>query len=701
MFDLSDCRPVPAARRIHWLLPLLLAAAGVSLCAEPASLDDLLEEITLLSWNRPQEALDLAAEKTDWIQHHPQGECLLAGALAPAVAWRDGLEASRENLERLLAKAVMGQQPDRDVPALRAALADIALRHGEIQAAKDQVVRAFEAGGSGTRWQTRRQLLELSVRLKLAAGLPLQAHEILKRSRMALPLTPGLLLLEAEVLGALGDLSGMEAALDAFATRIDDSMPPAWVHEFWIQQVWFAIRSGRRQLGREYLQVLRILPGEAAPETKPADYLLLKSLLMPEQATDSGLPEDVLESARLAFRDSTRPFRFAQGVLEAIRMHDPDGLEVAPDYLLEALRRVDVSPRTPYLSGWQLLAEAEVQRRNGLPEEALENMIEGHRQLRAFYQDLLDPQEEILLQSGLPDESTTEAETDSMPAYLLTLLVLLLVALVLFLVLRIRMERHLNHQLRESVQRARRAEQEAETSNRLKSQFLANVSHEIKTPMSGLIGMASLLDELVQDPVQRRYLGTIQTCSRNLMVLINDMLDLGRAEAGHLEIERLPFRPRETLEYCRDLILPEARKQGLSFSFLPDPDLPEWLIGDSTRLGQVVSNLLNNAVKFTESGEIVFASHYNAGEGQLAVTVRDTGRGISPEWHAAVFEPFFRTREEGVAVKDGSGLGLAISRKLAAMMGGEIEIGSAAGKGSTFTLRLPLPVSPPPGNGSA
>jgi signal transduction histidine kinase len=250
----------------------------------------------------------------------------------------------------------------------------------------------------------------------------------------------------------------------------------------------------------------------------------------------------------------------------------------------------------------------------------------------------------------------------------------------------------INDRLRESVEASRLAEEAAAQSNRLRRQFVSNVSHEVKTPMSGLVGMASILDELVTEPDHRKYVETIQTCSKNLLVILNDLLDLGRMESGRLEMESQPFKLADTFLYCEQVTGFEARRKGLDLTVKLDPDVPEVIYGDSTRLQQIIVNLLNNAIKFTDKGYVEARVNYEPvmpGSGTLRISVKDTGQGIVPELLSTVFEPF-NQRQQEVDATSGNGLGLAISQKLADLMGGVISVESVVDEGSTFTLSLPI-----------
>jgi len=256
----------------------------------------------------------------------------------------------------------------------------------------------------------------------------------------------------------------------------------------------------------------------------------------------------------------------------------------------------------------------------------------------------------------------------------------------------------------------REAKESAEAANRAKSEFLANMSHEIRTPMNSILGMADLLAETALSPAQCDYLDTIRRAGSALLILINDILDLSKVEAGQFTLEAVPFNIHELLSTSVDLFRQRAQDKGIKIGYQIGADVPATLVGDPHRVRQILINLLGNAVKFTDQGEIEVqvnsenttadsliapgSSAMTAADCVLRLSVRDTGIGIPADKHEVIFESFAQADSSTTRKYGGSGLGLAIAKRLANLMGGTMGIESRVNHGSTFffTARFALQV---------
>ncbi|MDM0015761.1 response regulator [Variovorax sp. J22P168] len=247
----------------------------------------------------------------------------------------------------------------------------------------------------------------------------------------------------------------------------------------------------------------------------------------------------------------------------------------------------------------------------------------------------------------------------------------------------------------------RRAREIAEEATRAKSDFLANMSHEIRTPMNAIIGMSHLALKTALDNRQRSYVEKVHRAAENLLGIINDILDFSKIEAGKMELERVPFRLEDVLDDFASMVGLKVEDKGLELLFSTPPELPTALVGDPLRLSQVLTNLGNNAVKFTDAGEIVVGVEVQERldpEVELHFRVSDSGIGMTPEQIGRMFQAFSQADSSVTRRYGGTGLGLTISKNLVDMMGGRIWVDSEAGKGSTFhfTARLGLQTQPQP-----
>ena len=255
--------------------------------------------------------------------------------------------------------------------------------------------------------------------------------------------------------------------------------------------------------------------------------------------------------------------------------------------------------------------------------------------------------------------------------------------------------------LREHAEKERLRAMELEAANRAKDDFVANMSHEIRTPLTGILGMLHRLGGTALDPRQEEYRSMAETSGKTLLRVINDILDFSRIEAGKMEIVPNPFNLRQCVQGAVDIFTPAAENKNLSLTFSCPVWLAEEVVGDCDRVSQLMFNLIGNALKFTERGSIrVSVQEVDEGE-KLAreplfrISVADTGIGIPAEKLESIFESFFQVGSGISRNYSGSGLGLAISRHLVKLMGGEISVESEIGRGSTFTVTLPLPAASP------
>jgi PAS domain S-box-containing protein len=249
-----------------------------------------------------------------------------------------------------------------------------------------------------------------------------------------------------------------------------------------------------------------------------------------------------------------------------------------------------------------------------------------------------------------------------------------------------------NNEMRRELERTRRA---AEEANAAKSLFLANMSHEVRTPLTSVLGATEMLGEDDLDPHQRYLVDVIHRSGERLLRLVNDILDVSRLEAGKLDVEESPFDVPTMIREVAGWAAPLAEREGLTLAYTVDPAVPDQLVGDAMRVSQVLTNLLGNAFKFTETGVVrmtVEAGATTRGVSEVRFVVEDSGIGIRHDQLTGLFDSFTQVDTSTTRKYGGAGLGLAICQELVTLMGGTLEARSTPGRGSTFSFTLPLRV---------
>ncbi len=351
------------------------------------------------------------------------------------------------------------------------------------------------------------------------------------------------------------------------------------------------------------------------------------------------------------------------------------------------------------MNALQYLATA--QRKQGNAEAALENFeaymalkdsIAGEQQKKELAEITgkyeTEKKEKALLESkGLEAASREEAQRQRTMKFVYLACALLLGSFALVFVGRYRMKRKVADALAITNAEMLRQKERAEESERAKDRFLANMSHEIRTPLNAIIGFTDLMLHEQHDERTAHYLSSVRDAGDNLLVLINDVLDLSRLEAGRLTLASTPFDLHRCVRACEELLAERAREQRDTLSVNIADGVPQWVTGDGARLHQILLNLLGNALKFTMDGTVRLSVEQHGD--QVRFRIRDTGIGIPKEKLANVFERFTQVHTDDHDRYGGTGLGLSIVKELVAMHHGHIEVESEPGRGTTFTMELP------------
>lgn len=235
-------------------------------------------------------------------------------------------------------------------------------------------------------------------------------------------------------------------------------------------------------------------------------------------------------------------------------------------------------------------------------------------------------------------------------------------------------------------------EQEALNASKAKEYFLSNMSHEIRTPLNAILGFVSLLRDETTNPRYQQYLNIISNSGENLLHIINDILDFSKLRSGEFTVDPQPFNIHDEISHTMELFVPGANSKNITLTSFIDPSIPYEIVADALRIKQIVGNFLSNAIKFSHhAGAIHVEARYQ--EGFLSLSVRDDGVGIAPVDQERIFDAFSQAQEGSLKINEGTGLGLSICKQLAVHMGGMIELESSVGKGSTFTLKIPVLVN--------
>jgi signal transduction histidine kinase/DNA-binding NarL/FixJ family response regulator/HPt (histidine-containing phosphotransfer) domain-containing protein len=409
-----------------------------------------------------------------------------------------------------------------------------------------------------------------------------------------------------------------------------------------------------------------------------------------------------LETEQLRLRNQV------QANLQGTRPADREALQLRYDIFVSRIGLIDHQRAAGIMADQRSYAPAIAQVRafvadadrvlgekptEALTPQALQHLLDGLDALTVPLHDLSLGASHLLYERATQRNSAVRQQSVLSLALTLSQCVLLLVLTAIVLTqLRTLNERRKN--LEALADNLHAARIEAETANRAKSVFLANMSHEIRTPFHGLLGMMSLLQDTGLNAQQQSFLLTAKESANHLLAILNDILDISQLESGKLQVQPETMELPLLVAQVEALMRVQAQSKGLALNVQLEPDVPRWVRADATRLKQILFNLLSNAVKFSEAGTVSLRVATGFG-GRIIFSIGDTGVGMDAKTLERLFQRFMRADDSPSRRQGGTGLGLEISRDLARLMGGDITVQSEIGRGSVFTVALPLPAAAP------
>lgn len=487
-----------------------------------------------------------------------------------------------------------------------------------------------------------------------------------------------------------GDLVALDQALDLGGEQMDADSPDWELAEYWLLRCWEALYLGSEPKFNHFVDELRQLATDSRPPRFRAEVLLLeavgRALIDRNPVTDT----EFLMVADGLFREATIP---AGLPVRLLRLWREFGTRLPlPNYisLMQGLSALQESNEFPVLRAAALKVLADVRHlQDDSPSayEMLSNSLEQRQRLRL---DLRPLHATWTVAVDAARQRQTSQREPFTWLYPLIFLLLLLSALLVVLILR-RTRDEMESVRKLSRKEAEQTEKMQRLTEDLRRQFFANISHEIKTPLNGLLGMASLLDQFDLDPAQRKCVSTIHICAENLLVLINDLLDLSRLNSGDFPLDEAAFNFAEVRDYWVDLGRQITAGVGLELQIHVHGVLPAFLASDPVRISQIVLNLITHATRVTPVGAVILSISFrqdgmDSQTGNLEVAVEDCCGGLEPDHIASIFEPFSSELSQDIPAR-GNRLGLTISKQLAQRLGGSIHVENIPDKGCRFVLR--------------